>query len=169
MKKELPTQAYLNSILEYRDGLLYWKVKPAIKTKIGEIAGTINKDGYSIVRINYELYKAHNIIWKMLTGNDPEFEIDHIKKSIPANNRIENLRDVTHQENIKNKSKHKNNTSGYTNIRIVKDKYQVYFISNKYYKTFSNLDEAIQHRNEKYIEFGYHSNHGLVVDESNIL
>lgn len=159
MKKELPNQTYLNSILEYKDGILYWKISPAKNIKPGDVAGCF--DRYFRITINNERYALHNIIWKMITGNEPEF-IDHIDHN-PLNNNIENLRNVSHQENTKNRSKSKNNTSGYNNIIILKTGksiYKVKFNSEKYQKSFLTLEEAIQHRDKKYLEFGYYKNHG---------
>lgn len=163
-KKELPSKEYLLSLFEYLDGKLYWKNKPSTKVSvnIGDEAGSLNKAGYYIIGIDSISYRTHRIIWKMFTGKDP-FEIDHINHD-KTDNRIENLREVSHKENGKNQSKQKNNTSGYCNIRIRKDnvkkKYQVIFRNANYSKSFLTLEEAIQNRNEKYIEFGFHENHG---------
>lgn len=167
-KNLLPSQLFLLSIFEYRNGKLFWKQKTSnlSRIQIGDEAGTLDNDGYLKVTINRVNYQVHNIIWKMLTGNDPVGEIDHIEKSYPKDNRIENLRDVSHQENCKNKAKNKNNTSGHTDICIRENrlkKYQVRIRHNKkeYQKSFYILEEAIQHRNEKYVEFGFHLNHGI--------
>jgi hypothetical protein len=94
-------------------------------------------------------------------GFDPIGNLDHIDH-VKSNNKLENLRDVSHKENHKNKTLSKRNTSGYSNIKIIERnrKYQVCFNVEKYRKSFLILDEAIKHRNEKYLEFGYHENHG---------
>lgn len=160
IRKELPSKEYLNSILEYREGKLYWKINKANRIKIGDlVVGLNNKYGYYQVCIDYKLYRVHSIIWKMFYGKDPEFEIDHINHD-RSDNRIENLRDTN--ENNKNRSKYNTNTSGYSNIRIRNRKkpFLVYFGIEKYSRAFLTLEEAIQHRNEKYIEFGFHKNHG---------
>ena len=162
MKNQLPTQEYLLQILEYRDGQLFWKRSKG-NYKIGDIAGCLS-DRYYILNIDKIKYYQHNVIWKMLTGKDPEYQIDHINHT-KTDNRIENLRDVNQLENSKNRSKNKNNTSGHANIRIANDnrlkKFMVIFKNEKYSKGFLTLEEAIQHRNEKYIEFNFHQNHGL--------
>ena len=172
MKKELPSQDYLNSILEYRDGLLYWKVsKP--KVQIGMLAGTKNKDGYYHICIDQKVYNLHRIVWKMFNQNDPSF-IDHINHN-RSDNRIENLRNVTVKDNNKNSSKRKDNTSGHSGITIAKDnrpkKYQVKLTDQdgkRIKKGFASMEEAISFRDKKYIDFGYHENH-CVIDGSNIL
>lgn len=45
-------------------------------------------------------FPAHRIIWKMETGEDPD-TIDHINGK-RADNRMENMRNVTHKENLQN-------------------------------------------------------------------
>jgi len=159
MKKLLPDQDYLNSLFEYRDGKLYWKVKLNKRIIIGSLVGCENKvHGYYQVSFNKSIYKLHNIIWKLHTGNDPDGELDHINRD-KSDNRIENLRDVSKSINQRNKNKSKNNTSGYPNIRILDKRYvkkfQVQFNIESYSKRFLTLEEAIQHRNEKYIEWQY--------------
>lgn len=162
MNKKLPEQSYLNSILEYNNGILYWKsARP--KINIGDIAGSLNKNGYIKIKIDGKIYQIHRIIWKMLIGNDPENDIDHINH-IKTDNRIENLRDTN--ENNKNQSIRKDNTSGYPNILFRKNnkiKYQVRILNNNkhYTKSFSTIEEAVKHRDEKLIEFGYHKNHNI--------
>ena len=89
--------------------------------------------------------------------------IDHINR-IRTDNRIENLRWVTKCENCQNVTKNKNNTSGYKNICIkINNKYENWCIeikynNNTYQKKFSKtkytLEEVVDFRNQKYIEFG---------------
>lgn len=166
MKKlKLPDLNYLNSIFNVVNGELFWKItrnNNQYKISIGDKVEILDPvSGYYRVCLNSKRYQAQNIVWKMLTGNDPIYEIDHINH-IKTDNRIENLRDTN--ENHKNRSKNKNNTSGHSNIFISKKnikKYSVIFRGENYKKSFLTLEEAIQHRNEKYIEFGFHENHGL--------
>lgn len=105
--KPLPEYDFLHSVFEYRDGNLYRKIANSPFAKVGEIAGGLS-EGYVRVRINNVRYKAHRIIWKMVTGKDPVGIIDHIDKN-PSNNRFENLRDTNHSINALNK-----NSKGYS-------------------------------------------------------
>lgn len=64
----------------------------------------VSKDshGYMIVRTLTGYKMAHRIIWETLKGEIPDgYEIDHIN-TIRDDNRLENLRCVTHKENINN-------------------------------------------------------------------
>ena len=163
MKKELPSQDYLNSILEYRDGLLYWKVKFTRSINIGDQAGNLSKRGYIVLGINKKSYLLHIIVWKMLTGNNPEFEIDHINRN-KTDNRIENLRDGTNGINQRNKSKYKNNNDTPNIMKIGKKFYfRIHNLNNKRETHICNsLLEAEQLRTIKFEEYGYTKNHNLI-------
>lgn len=68
----------------------------------GEEAGWRNDDGYVYLTIKGTKYQAHRVAWYYATGSWPTFEIDHVDR-VRDNNRIDNLRDVTHQVNAMNK------------------------------------------------------------------
>lgn len=48
-------------------------------------------------------YYLHRIIWKWVTGRDPQHTIDHINRNV-RDNRFQNLRDATHLEQTMNRS-----------------------------------------------------------------
>jgi hypothetical protein len=50
----------------------------------------------------YKNYYVHRVVWFLCKGTWPVHEIDHIDQN-PANNRIENLRDVPHVVNCNNR------------------------------------------------------------------
>lgn len=91
-RKEIPSQAELLDIFEYRDGDLYWK-----PTK----AGTMDGNGYIQTGIKRKYYKNHRIIYMMHHGFVPEI-LDHIDGN-RTNNRIENLRPASVSENQYNR------------------------------------------------------------------
>ena len=94
----------LHEIFEYEDGLL-------ISKKTGTIYCNLDKDGYIRVRISGKEFRAHRLIWEMFNGPIPEgMLIDHIDRDV-FNNRIENLRLVTRQQNNANSSKKLGNCS----------------------------------------------------------
>jgi hypothetical protein len=100
--KQYPTQEYLNSILEYRDGELYWKINNG-KKLAGDRAGTyVKSTGYRTIGINHKIYPEHRLIWIIFNGNiSSDIYIDHINMN-RKDNRIENLRTLTHAKNLLN-------------------------------------------------------------------
>jgi hypothetical protein len=75
-------------------------------------------DAYGYVQLGYrkKMYKAHRLIWAIVHGEFPCGHIDHINGN-RSDNRISNLRVVTHQENGHNQQKmNKRNTSGYAGV-----------------------------------------------------
>ena len=97
------TQQQVLELFEYRDGDLYWKVKPAKQVAVGAKAGCKNSHGYCVVRVNKVLYGIHRIIFLMHHGHLPEY-IDHADGD-RLNNRIENLRQATKIQNSYNLGK----------------------------------------------------------------
>ncbi len=106
------TQERVRELFEYRDGALYWKVRSAKRVQIGERAGGDGTDssGYRMVRVDGRRCKEHRIIYLFHHGDLPEL-LDHIDND-RSNNRIENLRPCTRQENGRNRRIGKDNTSG---------------------------------------------------------
>lgn len=61
--------------------------------KVNSKAGSMNDQGYVIIRINNIRYRAHRLAWLYVYGHFPINEIDHIN-GVRSDNRIENLRDA---------------------------------------------------------------------------
>ena len=76
---------------------------------IGRTAPANARDGYVYVR------GSHEKLARILLGSPHGLEIDHINNDI-TDNRRENLRIVTHQQNQINQPRQKNNTSGYIGV-----------------------------------------------------
>lgn len=149
------TQDYLTDIFIYQEsGDLIWNpnaTKKQISKHIaGKVAGTINKArGYRYIKIDGVSYLAHRLVFMYHKGYLPK-EIDHINRN-SLDNRIENLRDSSREENTKNTKVRRDSSSGIKNIReISANKWQVRVQSNK--KTISkvcySLEEAIIFRDE---------------------
>ncbi len=122
-KETILTQEYVKSLLDYRDGFLYWKISRTRAVKVGMLAGTINpgKQGnrrkIGVYPFKKKLY-ASRIIYLWHFGWLPEF-IDH-KDRNPENNRIENLRPATKSQNSKNCTSVKNSSSIYLGVSFHK-------------------------------------------------
>ena len=105
-------------------GILKNKVQRGPRGRRGEEAGTIDYSGpdcdkpYFRVRMEGSIYYAHRIIWVWMTGDQPE-TVDHIDGN-GLNNRWENLRNVSHSENMRNRKLNKNSTSGMAGVHQTK-------------------------------------------------
>jgi hypothetical protein len=111
------TAEYVRSILDYNpdSGVFTWKKTRANRAKKGAVAGHRNSKGYLAIRINYVSYQGYRLAWLIMTGNWPECEIDH-RDMDPSNNKWENLRQASHNQNKHNRGKNKNNTSGFKGV-----------------------------------------------------
>ena len=104
------TPEIVRELFDYRDGRLYWKVKPSRKIHAGAEAGHINPNGYLRILFRGKPYSAHRLVFLWHHGYLPEF-VDHINGR-RTDNRIENLRPATRVQNQQNSRKPRNNTSG---------------------------------------------------------
>jgi len=104
------TRERLLEVFEYKDGNLYWKVTRSSNAKAGEIAGFINKLGYSKTAIDKKQYFTHRLIFLMVHGYLPKI-VDHKDKNV-LNNKIENLRGANRFENCQNAKTPVTNKSG---------------------------------------------------------
>jgi hypothetical protein len=104
------TKETLQSKLHYNpDTGIFTRICDVGGFKKGTVAGTkhICSNGvktYIRIGINGKYYLAHRLAWLYMTGEMPQFEIDHIDCD-GLNNRFNNLRQATSAQNAINKSK----------------------------------------------------------------
>ncbi|TES59213.1 HNH endonuclease [Pseudomonas syringae pv. tomato] len=149
-------------MFEVLDGVLINRVDrgPAVA---GRPSGSLNSWGYVQFHFQGSYYKAHRVVWLICKGYWPE-ELDHINGN-RTDNRIENLREVTRQENLRNQKIRSNNTSGVMGVGWDKCNRRWtarirYEGKNKCIGYFKTFDEAAAARKAAEIAFGYHPNHG---------
>lgn len=181
--KPTPPKEKLSQMLDYNPdtGVLTWKSRAPESFTSNELtrglmamrwnamfsgkeAGSTSRDGfYRKVTIEGEAYLAHRLIWKMVHDDEPA-DIDHINGD-KNDNRLSNLRSVTHGVNMRNKSMYVNNQSGTTGVefhnrdavwtaKIGSGNKQIYLGS------FQTKDEAIACRIGAEVILAYHANHG---------
>lgn len=159
------TQRKLKEILNYdkNTGIFTSKVNRGKRIKKGDVLGAL-VDGYFCVMIYNKSYKLHRLAWLYVYGVYPNNQIDH-KNRNKADNRIENLRDITQQKNCQNRSKRADNKSGVTGVyRNEKNNNWVCGIrvDGKYYHlgSFKEFEDAVNARKKALETFEFYKGHG---------
>jgi hypothetical protein len=160
-KERSEKKYYKNYKISMKKWNLRWAGKEAFTTinyrengKINGLhGGFFNKD-----------FRAHRIAWLIYYGEWPKNQIDHINQD-PTDNRIENLRDVTQLENLKNQALRSNNKSGYIGVHFEKSKQKyrarVQINNNrKHIGYYNTIEEAVAARAVANINYNFHPNHG---------
>lgn len=109
MNRNCLTKERLHYLFVYSNGELRRRVDVAGE-KAGREAGWNAGRGYRYIQVDGIQYSTHRIIYLMFHGYLPEM-LDHIDRD-KSNNRIENLRPCTKNQNFYNAKISKRNTSG---------------------------------------------------------
>lgn len=156
------TQEELKELFHYdKDSGLFTYTYSRGNKKSGDIAGTVNKDGYVHIKINKKIYKAHRLAWLYEYGYMPDY-IDHENHS-RCDNRISNLCETTYAENNKNESLPSNNESGVIGVHFRKNRWiaQIGIEDKKIHLgSFLEFSEAVNARKNAEVLYGFHENHG---------
>lgn len=126
-------------------GQFYNLVDRNSRSRKGDILGSVSKyNGYTVLRFNNKIYRAHRLAWFFMTGSFPENDLDHINGD-RSDNRFSNLREATRKENTRN-TKYRGGASGYKGVfpsgknwraRITVDGKQINL------GTFKNISDAV--------------------------
>lgn len=177
-KRPLPTPEELRQLLDYdpETGKLFWKERPLglfPDDRSGKIWNTrfAGREAFAKQVTGYlqggvwgTRVLAHRAAWAITHGRWPDAEIDHINGK-RDDNRILNLRAVSHQENCRNSRRPSNNTSGHVGVIWCKrSKRWVARISMdkkiKHVGAFRKKLDAIAARKQAEQDFCFHANHG---------
>lgn len=186
-KRVLPSQKVLRQLLEYdaHTGALRWKARGAewfaaderltSENKMnawnarnaGRLAFTaLDGKGYLQGQVCGYHTTAHRVVWVMHHGEWPTC-LDHIDGN-RTNNRIENLRAVTLQQNSQNTKTPRSNTSGHIGVRFRQrsNRWEAMIGSRgqKYLGSFRTMEEAVAARLAAQARLGFHANHGRRLD-----
>lgn len=180
MPKDLPSPELLRKLLRYEPetGKLYWRKRTKevhdfdrgrrfFNSRYAgkEAFAHVGASGYLKGAIYNRYHSAHRIVWAVYYGKWPENQIDHINGD-KQDNRISNLRDVSHAENGKNRRVNKNNTSGVTGVSFVVSKGRwVASIrpdgEHIYLGAYIDKKDAVRARKCAERKYGFHENHAL--------
>ena len=141
---------YLLEILEYfpDTGKFVWKEKIARCIIVGKKAGGKSYGRY-VIRINKIIYFRSRLAWFYVYGFWPKNDIDH-RNRIADDDRIDNLREATRQENNWNTiTIRKKNSHLPKGIYMQGTKFRVQLMhenKTKYLGYFNSLDDALKCR-----------------------
>lgn len=139
-----------------------WKIWTT--KNVGKPALASNLAGYRHGGIFRRCYLAHRVGFALYNGHWPTGDIDHINGA-RSDNRIINLRDVTHKENLRNQAMRDTNKSGANGVMwfAARKKWTAQITVDGKTKSlgyFVKFDEAVKARKAAEMAFGFHSNHG---------
>lgn len=104
------TQQRLQELFDYQNGQFINRKTNAVCSP----APITKYHRYNRIVIDGKAYAFHRMVFLYHKGYLPKI-IDHIDND-RTNNKIENLREATQQQNCLNRIAHKNNRSGYKNV-----------------------------------------------------
>lgn len=115
------TQSRLQELIDYDPGTGVFRnrVHRSATARQGAVTGCVARNGYVVIRIEGVLYYAHRLAILYVTGELPPKMTDHINGD-RTDNRFENLRPATNQENMGNKKRGKPNSHGLRGVRYNK-------------------------------------------------
>ena len=104
--------------------------------------GSLDKDGYLIIKIKGKQYKSHRLVFLYFNRRFPSGEIDHLNRN-KTDNRIENLREATRLQNV-----HNSTPKGFgifiDKQKNLNKKFGFHFRGKTY--RFYTMEEAIQNK-----------------------
>lgn len=124
----------------------------------------INDRGYLVGSIQARTLRAHRVAWCIASGAWPENDIDHIN-GITTDNRLENLRAVSHAENGRNQRMPSHNRSGRVGVfwHASSCRWRASIKINgreRYIGAFEQFDRAVEARSLAESQLKFHENHG---------
>jgi len=132
--KKYPTQEELKNHYLYDDGNL-------ISKKTNKSVGYKDKAGYLSTTLYKKYFLVHRLIFLFHHGYLPRF-LDHIDRN-KSNNKIENLRECTYQQNNFNRLPSKKTTSGFRNVtKNGNNKWQVGLTISGIYNYFGSFEDV---------------------------
>jgi len=129
----------------------------------GKEAFTTYQKGYLAGKVLGLSFYAHRAAYTMVYGEYGDDDIDHINH-IKDDNRIINLRSVSHPENGRNQRLFVTNTSGRVGVYKSNGKWaaEIHHRGKKLYLgRYPSFQKACAIRSDAERQYGYHHNHGM--------
>ena len=142
--KELPSKEELENQFTYDNEqgvLLSNKTKREIRRQ--------DASGYLIVTIGGKVRRANRVIWKMVTGEDPDGIVDY-KDGDPLNNSFENLQVVSEEDFYVNKKERELLSNNTTNTGV------------SYYRRTKTWRVQLRIGGETYSKYGFTSENDAI-------
>jgi len=124
--RRYPSARYLRQCFKYKNGKLFWRERPlAHFTKqnlhrrwnsryAGKEAGSLSTIGRYVIGLDGRRYYRYRLVWALFRDEWPP-RLDHKNRNSYSDS-LSNLRVATHKQNLCNRGKSKNNTSGYKGV-----------------------------------------------------
>lgn len=124
-------------------GLFTWRANRSNQVKAGDIAGTLNPNGYVQIFIDGKGHPAHRLAFLVMNGEYPPNDTDHIN-NVKSDNRWVNLRLATRSQNMANKLNKATNTSGKKGVYLRRGKWcaRIQFDGKRYHLGFHATKET---------------------------
>lgn len=118
----MSTKNFFENYFKYDKGTgeFYWLVNRG-SACVGDLAGTIRRDGYRVIKLMGKQYTCHRLAWLFDTCSWPTKSLDHINRT-KIDNRISNLRLATFSQNSGNSQVRSDNTHGSKGLFWRKDR-----------------------------------------------
>lgn len=153
------THNRVRELLDYKDGELFWRENGPSRKRGCRAGGSMSGSGYKMVRLDRRLYNEHYIVYMWHNAEKPSGVIDHINRD-KTDNRIENLRCVTHAKNITNTERVSKTKCGVAGVHwdsFTNSWKPVISVNGrmKNIRRTKSLDEAVMARWSAEVEQGY--------------
>lgn len=121
--------------------------------------GTVNGQGYKQINYKGKIYLLHRLVWLFANGEWPAKNLDHINGT-RSDNRIENLRLATYQDNARNQKLHSRNTSGFSGVSQDSRGLWDCRIGSTRLGFYPCRTAAVVRRKQEEVKLGYSQRHG---------
>lgn len=150
------TQEILKIFIKYDPLTGYFYKIPS-----GLQVGSANSKGYVYINLGTKKYLAHRLAWLYMTGEWPDFEVDH-EDTNKSNNIWKNLREATRGQNLQNRKKAQTNNKSTNTLGVylcgkrfmtrLQTDYGVRYLGT--YDTIAEAKEVYIEAKRKYHPFG---------------